>query len=392
MTSTNARPDVAVIGGSIVGSCTAYFLRTLAPDASVQVIEPDSTYQFASALRSSGGLRVQFSCPENIAMSRFGLDFVCDFAARMSLTDAPAHADFVEGGYLFIVPIEHVMLLEANARVQRALGCEVRLLGPAELKATFPSIRVDDLGAGAWTPHDGWCDPHGLLHGVRRKAVALGARYIEDRVVGADVTSTRVEVLKLASGATLRPDIIVNAAGAWSGDVAALMGMRLPVTPLKRYEHYFTCATPVERLPYVKDLARLAFRSEGVGFSGGLVDGSAVRGYDFDVDHDYFQRVVWPALAHRFPAFEAVRCQRTWSGLYEVCELDGNPVIGRWNDGLANLYTAAGFSGHGMMHAPAAGRAIAELIAGGHYATIDLTRLGYGRIATNAPYRESGIL
>jgi len=170
------------------------------------------------------------------------------------------------------------------------------------------------------------------------------------------------------------------------------MGMRLPVSPLKRYEHYFKCATPVERLPYVKDLARLAFRSEGVGFSGGLVDGSAVRGYDFDVDHDYFERVVWPALAHRFPAFEAVRCQRTWSGLYEVCELDGNPVIGRWNDGLRNLYTAAGFSGHGMMHAPAAGRAIAELIAHGRFATIDLARLGYERIAAHAPYREAGIL
>jgi glycine/D-amino acid oxidase-like deaminating enzyme len=129
-----------------------------------------------------------------------------------------------------------------------------------------------------------------------------------------------------------------------------------------------------------------------VGFSGGLVDGSAVRGYDFDVDHDYFERVVWPALAHRFPSFEAVRCQRTWSGLYEQSELDGNPIIGRWNDGLANLYTAAGFSGHGMMHAPAAGRGIAELIAQGRFTTIDLTRLGYERVAANAPYREAGIL
>ena len=156
--------------------------------------------------------------------------------------------------------------------------------------------------------------------------------------------------------------------------------MRLPVVPLKRYEHYFTAGGPVGRLPYVKDTARLAFRSEGVGYSGGLVDSDARRGYDFAVDHDYFERVVWPALAHRFPGFEAARCHRTWSGLYEQCELDGNPVIGRWTRGLANVCTVAGFSGHGMMHAPAAGRAIAELIVHGEYRSIDLTRLGYERV------------
>jgi glycine/D-amino acid oxidase-like deaminating enzyme len=168
--------------------------------------------------------------------------------------------------------------------------------------------------------------------------------------------------------------------------------MHLPVAPVKRYEHYFTPGSPMERLPYVKDLARLAFRSEGKGFSGGLVDGYATRGFDFEVDHDWFERHVWPAAAHRFPPLEAARCHRTWAGLYEVCELDGNPVIGAWSRGRANLYTVAGFSGHGMMHAPAAGRAIAELITTGSFQTIDLTRFGYARVAANAPCPEIGIL
>ena len=148
----------------------------------------------------------------------------------------------------------------------------------------------------------------------------------------------------------------------------------------------------VEQLPYVKDTARLAFRSEGNGFSGGLVDSNESRGFNFEVDHDYFDRVVWPAVANRFPAFEAVKCHRTWSGLYEQNELDGNPVIGPWNGGLANLFTVSGFSGHGMMHAPAAGRAIAELIVRGRFESIDLTRLGYSRVVDNMPYRELGIL
>jgi FAD-dependent oxidoreductase domain-containing protein 1 len=384
--------DVAVIGGGIVGSCVAYFVKRITPDAEVCVIEPDPSYEFASTPRASGGCRVQFSGPENIDMSLFGIDFIRNFSATMSTDAAPAHADWVEGGYLSIVPPDRMKALEANADLQRARGATVWVLSPAELRQRFPSIRVDDLGGGALTPHDGWCDPTGLMWGFRRKAQSLGVEYVPDHVIGAIVTPTAVRSLRLAGGGTVVASAIVNAAGAWSGKVASLMGMTLPVSPLKRYEHFFTAASPVEPLPYVKDTARLAFRSEGRGFSGGLVDGSARRGFDFEVDHDWFENVVWPAVAHRFPAFEAARCHRTWAGLYEQCELDGNPIIGRWNSRLANLYTAAGFSGHGMMHAPAAGRAIAELIAFGKYQSIDLTRLGYERVEANAPYRETGIL
>jgi glycine/D-amino acid oxidase-like deaminating enzyme len=142
----------------------------------------------------------------------------------------------------------------------------------------------------------------------------------------------------------------------------------------------------------VKDLDRLAFRPEGRGYSGGLVNADEPRGFNFDVDHGYFESVVWPALAHRFPAFEAVRCKRTWSGLYDQCELDGNPVIGNLPGTLDNFHVVAGFSGHGMMHAPAAGRAIAELIVHGRFRTIDLARLGYARVVANEPYPERGII
>jgi glycine/D-amino acid oxidase-like deaminating enzyme len=171
-----------------------------------------------------------------------------------------------------------------------------------------------------------------------------------------------------------------------------MVGMPLPIEPLRRFEHYFETPNRLEPLPYVKDTARLAFRPEGRGYSGGLVDSDEPRGYNFDVDHDYFERVVWPALAHRFPAFEACRCRRTWSGLYEQNELDGNPIIGNWSGRMDNFYVVAGFSGHGMMHAPAAGRAIAELIVHRRFQTIDLSRFGYDRVAAGRPYRERGIL
>jgi glycine/D-amino acid oxidase-like deaminating enzyme len=187
-------------------------------------------------------------------------------------------------------------------------------------------------------------------------------------------------------------DFFVNAAGAWSKELCAMIGMPLPVEPLRRFEHYFESPNRIEPLPYVKDLARLAFRPEGRGYSGGLVKSDEPRGFNFDVDHDYFESVVWPALAHRFPAFEACRCVRTWSGLYEQSELDGNPVIGNWAGHADNFFVVSGFSGHGMMHAPAAGRAIAELIVHRRFETIDLSRLGYARIVANQPYTERGIL
>lgn len=386
------RYDAAIIGGGIVGSSAAYFLKQAAPGMSVCVIEPDPSYEFASALRASGGCRVQFTCPENIAMSRFSIDFIKSFEQTMATAAHPAPIDWVQGGYLFIVPPQHAANLERNARRQQAHGCTVELLTPAELKQRFPSMNVDDLGVGALTPLDGWCDPYGLLWGFRRKAVELGVEYIQDRVIGADVDAAKAAAVRLESGAALRADTFVNAAGAWSGDVARLFGMDLPISPLRRFEHYFTAGNPIESLPYVKDVARLAFRSEGKGFSGGLVAGDAARGYNFDVDHHYFEEVVWPAIAHRFPPFEAAKCHRTWSGLYEQNELDGNPVIGRWNSRLPNLLTVAGFSGHGMMHAPAAGRGIAELVVHGRFETIDLSRLGYERVEANRPYAEEGIL
>ena len=384
--------DVVVIGGGIVGSCVAYHLLEQNPELKVAVLEPDSNYEYASALRSSGGCRVQFTRPENILMSLYSIDFIKNIQQRLNLQKHEVNVDWVEGGYLFLVPPEAKTLLEQNVEMQRALGCTVELLSPSQLKEKYPSMYVEDLGAGALTPHDGWCDPYGLLWGFRHKVLELGGVYIPERFVEAEFDDHLVKSVKLSNGQVLSAQHFVNAGGAWSGEIAAKFNMPLPITPMKRYEHYFTPAQPMEHLPYVKDLARLAFRSEGQGFSGGLVDGQARRGFNFDVDHDYWDEIVWPAVAYRFPNLEVAKCHRTWSGLYEQNELDGNPVIGAWNNKLSNLYTAAGFSGHGMMHAPAAGRGIAELINYGEFKTIDLTNLGYERIEKNQPYAEQGIL
>lgn len=387
-----SRFDVAVIGGGIVGFSVAYHLLQGDPQLSVAVIEPDSSYEFASSLRASGGCRVQFTCPENIAMSLYSIEFIKKFDAMMGTEKHPADAGWTEGGYLFLASPEHTSALERNARLQREHGCVVELLSPLELKDQFPSMNVADVGLGVLTPHDGWCDPNGLLWGFRRKAEEMGAKCIAARVIAANMDRLKVQSVVLDDGGVLRADAFVNAAGAWAGEVAACFGMPLPIKPLPRLEHYFTSSSALEKIPYIKEFSRLAFRSEGQGFSGGLVNSNAPRGFHFEIDHGYFDRVVKPAAAHRFPVLETAKCHRTWSGLYEQNEFDGNPVIGPWNDFLPNLYTVAGFSGHGMMHAPAAGRAISELILQGAYQSIDLRKFGYQRVTEFLPYSELGIV
>lgn len=389
---TDARYDVAIVGGGVIGSAVAYFVKRLAPAAGVVVVERDSTYEFASTLRASGGARRQFSCPENIAMSNFSIAFIERADDTLAVDGAPAHVEWRQGGYLFIAGTPDLGTLRANHEVQRSHAVDADWLDANALHARFPSMNLDGIAAGVHTPRDGWCDPNGLLQGLRKKARSLGADYVEDRVVGIEHDATAARAVRLASGGVVAADYIVNAAGAWAKEIAAMVGMPLPIEPLRRFEHYFETPNAIEPLPYVKDTARLAFRPEGRGYSGGLVDSDAPRGYDFDVDHGYFERVVWPALAHRFPAFEACRCRRTWSGLYEQNELDGNPVIGQWQGRMENFFVAAGFSGHGMMHAPAAGRAIAELVVRGRFETLDLARFGYRRIVEGMPYPERGIL
>jgi FAD-dependent oxidoreductase domain-containing protein 1 len=394
MTAQRSKYDVLIAGGGIVGCYVAYFLKQRNPAIEVAVIEPDPTYEFASTVRASGGARRLFSCPENIAMSNFSIERIKRFSTEMAVGSDAAPIDWVEQGYLFIVQGANALqMLEENAQVQQSLGADVRMLDRSGLQQLLPSMHTDDLDGAAYSPGDGWCDPNSFLQGTRKKTKSLGVEFVADKVSGFNCVNGRIAAARLESGTTLAADYFVNAAGAWSAQISAMAGMVLPVSPLRRFEHYFTGQRQIEPLPYVKDLNRLAFRSEGKGFSGGLVNSHEPRGYNFDVDQNYFEQAVWPALAHRFPgAFEGVKCHRTWSGLYEQCELDGNPIIGNWTGNHDNFFVVAGFSGHGMMHAPAAGRGIAELIDKGRFETIDLSRLGYERVLRQAPYRERGIL
>ncbi|WP_018602423.1 FAD-binding oxidoreductase [Mycobacterium sp. 155] len=386
------RTNIAILGGGAMGLATAYFLKHTDPGLDVTVVERDPTYELASTPRASGGIRRQFSLPENIELSNFSIPFFDDFAETMSVDGERAEMGLRKNGYIFIVPPADRGVLAANYRAQIDHGCHVIWLEPDEIKARFPSMRVDDLGAAVLSPDDGWLDPHSMLSGFRRKAASLDVRLITDEVTGFERTSAVVRSAQLASGTTLQADHYVNAAGAWAKDLCEMLGFRVPIEPLRRYEHYFESQDPIEPLPYLKDPQRLAFRPEGAGYSGGVPTLEEPRGYNFAADLKYFEKSVWPLLAHRFPQFERTRCLSTLPGLYDQNELDGNAIIGPGADGLGNFHMLAGFSGHGLMHAPGCGRAIAELISTGSYQTIDLTRFGWQRVVDGAPLPEQGII
>jgi glycine/D-amino acid oxidase-like deaminating enzyme len=387
-----AKTDVLVIGGGAVGASVAYFVKRLAPGAQVAIVERDPAYALASTPRASGGVRRLFSLPENIELSAFSIAFFADFPATMAVGGVPADIGLRQNGYLFIVPPSDRDVLRRNFDLQRQLGCQVVWLEPDEIKHRFPSMNVADLGAAVLSPDDGWLDPHSVLMGLKNKARSMGAQFIADEVTGLVRQGHRVSAAWLGSGRRVEASYVVNAAGAWAKEICAMIDVPVPIEPLRRYEHYFECQDPIEPLPYLKDTRRLAFRPEGAGYSGGVPTLDEPRGYTFDVDRSYFEDAVWPALAHRFPQFERTRCLSTLPGLYDQNDFDGNVIIGPGAGGLGNFHMLAGFSGHGLMHAPGCGRAMAELLVTGSYQTIDLTRFGWQRLADGTPLREQGII
>ena len=362
------------------------------PTVSVTVIERDPTYSIASTPRAAGGIRRIFSTPENIELSNYSIPFFDNFAEEMAVPGDVVDISLKKLGYLFIVPPKDMAELQRNQERQVSMGSNVEILSPEELQAKWPAMFVDDLGGGAFSPDDGWLDPHATLMALRKKASYLGAEFISDEVIGMVRVGSKVTLAKLKSGSEIAATHFVNTAGAWAKDICEMLDFKIPVEPLRRFEHYWEASEFVEPMPYLKDPERLAFRAEGKGWTGGVPTLAEPRGYNFEINGKYFDEVVWPAIAHRFPSFERVKCLRTLAGLYDQNDFDGNMIIGPGADGLENFHLLTGFSGHGLMHAPGSGRAQAELILTGGYQTIDLTRFGWQRIIENRPLRETGII
>ena len=387
------RFDVVIVGGAAIGSAVAYFLlHDLGFAGTVAVIERDPTYARAATTLSAASIRQQFSTPENIRMSRFGIAFFDGLKLRFG---REASVDFRAGGYLLLTDAAGRAVLATNHAIQQAEHADVVLMDAAELKDRFPWLETSDVAAGAFGRNgEGWFDAHSLLQLLRRGARERGAVYLHGEVTGIERRRNHVDAATLADGRRVACGTLVNAAGPQAGDVAALARLRLPVEPRKRCVFVVACRTDISGMPLLVDTSGVWARPEGNGFICGVsppADADPRADGDFEVNYGLFEEIVWPALAHRVPAMEALKLVRGWAGHYDFNTLDQNAVIGP-HPQAPNFIFANGFSGHGLQQAPAAGRAVAELIVHGRFVSLDLTRFGYERIAAGRPLREANVI
>jgi glycine/D-amino acid oxidase-like deaminating enzyme len=401
----NDRYDVVIVGGAVIGSAVAYFLMAN-PDfnGSVLVVERDPTYRFASTSLSSSSIRVQFSNPINVKISQFGSAFIKDFAHVMQVAgEAPPDLNFHQGGYLFLANAEdQAQTLRENHAVQRACGADVVLWDQAQLSEAFPHLNVDDIVLASYgRSGEGWFSNTGLLNGFKAKARELGADYVTDEVVAIAREGNRVTGVSLKSGAVIAAGHIVNASGPRAALTARMAGLDVPVEPRKRTLFVYDCAKTPEgsatvnngRLPLMIDPTGVFCRPEGRYFLSGAapVEDPAVGWGDFEPRWEEFEDQIWPALATRSPAFEAIKVVNQWAGHYDFNRLDHNLIVGRHPE-VRNFVFANGYSGHGLQQGPAAGRAVSELITYGNFRTLDLTEVGYERIIENRPFLEKSVI
>ncbi|XP_071432220.1 FAD-dependent oxidoreductase domain-containing protein 1 isoform X2 [Pithys albifrons albifrons] len=357
---------------------------------------------------------------ENIQMSRFSASFLRNINEHLGVpSEPPIDIQFQPSGYLFLASPDRAAELEANVQLQRNEGAQVALLSPTKLKEKFPWINTEDVAVASYGLEDeGWFDPWILLNALRRKATSLGVHNCCGEVrafvtsasdpIPSETKSTRIKYVHIYMPDSLEYQpvacsIVVNAAGAWAGKLLEAEGIPgelcqppLPIQPRKRYVFSWHCPDgPGLSCPLLVDTSGAYFRRDGIAgnYLGGMSppEEEEPDPSDLSVDHDFFQEQIWPLLARRVPCFESLRVRGAWAGYYDYNTFDQNGVLGP-HPRLENLFVAGGFSGHGLQHAPAAGRALAELVVRGRFESLDLQRLGWARLGAGEPLREGGVV
>lgn len=396
--------DVVIVGGAVIGSAVAYYLMAN-PDfnGSVLVVERDPTYARASTALSAASIRTQFSNAINVAISQYGGEVIRNFADLMEVDGDRPDLNFHPGGYLFLAANDaQAQILRENHQVQRACGADVVLWSRDELVAAFPHLRVEDVVMASYGQSgEGWFSNTGLMNGFRNKARSLGADVVKDEVTGISRVGARVTGVTLASGRQIGAGWVVNASGPRAALTARMAGLDIPVEPRKRSVFVFDCAQSPEgtarvnegRLPLMIDPSGLYVRPEGRFFLCGMPpsEDPAADWDDFEPHHALFEEAVWPVLAERAQAFEAIKLVNFWAGHYAYNTLDHNMVVGPHPE-VPNFIFANGFSGHGLQQAPATGRGVSELVVHGGYRTLDLSPLGYERIVAGQPFLEKAVI
>ncbi|MCX7212009.1 MAG: FAD-binding oxidoreductase [Burkholderiales bacterium] len=396
--------DVAIIGAGIQGASIAWWLMRLDPALRVALIERDTGFSQASSQRSASSIRQQFSHPINIQLSQFGLQFLRESSSLLAVDGEAPAIGLTDPGYLYLARHEGAQSLRDQHALQRQHGAPIELLERDALAQRFAWLRTGDLalgtlGAGA----EGWFDGPALHQAMLRAARAQGATLIRGEVVGFEMAQAgrsaagaasaagKIAALRLADGTRLVCGTAVNAAGAWARPLAKAAGIDLPVHARRRTVFVFSCPTTLADCPLVIDPSGFWFRPEGRQFIGGRTPDDDADDLPLEPNLAEFDEAFWTGLAHRVPAFEALRIENAWAGYYEMNLFDHNALLGA-HPTVDNLLFATGFSGHGMQQAPAVGRGIAELIVHGAYRSLDLSVLSVARLTEGRRIVEANVI
>jgi sarcosine oxidase subunit beta len=381
--------DVVIVGGGIVGSSIAYHL-TAAGCRNVLVLERESQQGKGSTGKSMGGVRAQFSTPVNIQMSLYAIPFYASFDERLGHP-----AGYRPQGYLFCATQQkHMQYLRSNYEKQVALGLkDVRIVSGDEIRAMFPQLRGNDIVGGSFCASDGFVDPYSAMIGFMSGAAEHGATLWKN----ANVTAIRRDGRGIKEVETSRgvvaTRVVVNCAGAWAAAIANMVDIELPVTPLRRM---LVPTEPFDQFPHtapmIIDMSNgFHFRPESLGFLLAWNDPEETTGEKTDFEPAFIEKILTRA-ADRVPCFEnlAVNPKRAWAGLYEMTP-DHHPILGEVQ-GVPGFFCANGFSGHGVMHGPATGKILSDLILTGKTDMIDASLLNYARFAEGRMIHETAVL
>ena len=378
--------EVLIIGGGIVGSSIAWHLVN-AGCRDVLVIERETAQGKGSTGKSMGGVRAQFSTPVNIQMSLYSIPFYASFEERLGHP-----CDYRPQGYMFCATSEkHLAYLRANQEKQIALGLKnVRMISGDEIRGMFPQLRADDILGGSFCSTDGFVDPYSAMIGFMTWSCDHGAKLWKNTTVsGISKNGSGFEV-ETTRGKVSVPTV-VNAAGAWAASIAKMVGIDLPVEPLRRM---LVPTEPFDEFPHtapmIIDMSNgFHFRPESRGFLLAWNDPEETPGYKTDFEPSFIEKILMRA-ADRVPVFEnlAVNPKRAWAGLYEMTP-DHHPILG---EALPGFFCANGFSGHGVMHAPATGKVLSDLILNGRTDLIEAKLLDLARFAEGRTIHESAVL
>ena len=388
--------DVIFIGGSLMASSTAFNLLSERPDLKILMIEKDPTYKHAATPLALGGIRQQFTERTNIRMAKMSVETFENFGEIMETkTFGKPNIDLRQGGYLFLVNEDKWPTALENAEIQRSEGVDIRLLSVSDLETMLPETDLTGIVGGTVCPREGVLDPASVLNGYLHKVKEMGVTIINDEVVDIKMNGDKIVNVVCKSGDEYSAGAYVNAAGPWANLIGDMIGVEIPIKPLS-HDLY------VAKMPMEADVgtAYTTLPTETYWYrehktADTLICGRTKLdfefGFNYDVDVPFFEKAVWPDLAAHMQSLDRLKLINYWRGCYEYNYIDHNAIIGQHPD-VPNLYLINGFSSHGMMQAPAAGKGLAEYILHDEYRTLDLSRMNIRRFRENKLIVEKAII